>query len=272
MPTFDPAPPDVPALVQDVLSDRYPDLVEAGVTISCLKATANVNKKGRKTGPALKSKDGHPAAAQIKVNGYKDRVEGKADATLMIDWDEWPGWTDQQRLARIHHECHHLLIVRAKDGSIKLDKALRPRLKLRLHDLVLGGFAEIAKLYGEDSGEAAQAEAIPLRHVQLLWNFADADHEPRSGRRGATGRRKVASGSRAAAPSGTPHDAATAPLEGQGVLIDDLDRRDDQDGPEAQHRAPEVQDGLQGDPGDPGDAVFDAGTWAGVGEPAEVGA
>lgn len=270
MATYSIARHEVPPLVSEIIEGHYPDLAEAGVTVTCMLAHADLDRDGVRTGPALKL-HGYPAAAIMKINSAKDRAEGKADATLTVDGDEWTTWTDHERLARVHHEIHHLTVLRDDDGEILLDKALRPRLKLRLHDLVLGGFAEIAKLYGEDSGEAAQAESIPLRHVQLLWSFADADHEPRSGRRSSAGRRKAAmaggaaGAARSAMPSGTPQDAATAPLEGQGVLIDDLDQRDDLDGQEA----PEAQDGLQGDPGDVG---FDAGSWAEAGTAVEVGA
>jgi hypothetical protein len=187
MPTYDPAPPEVPALVADLLSEHYPDLAQANVSVGCLQANAKVKKNGMKAGPALKH-HGWPAAAIIAINPEKKRVEGLPDATITIDGDRWPTWDAQQQVALIDHELFHLTLARDKYGEVREDSLGRPKLKMRPHDWETSGFKAIAERHGEASFEVKEARWLKDRYGQLLWDFGDPDHEPR---RRSKGRQRV---------------------------------------------------------------------------------
>ena len=218
MPLYDPAPNDVSDLVADVIAGHYPDLDQAGVTIGCLQATAPVSKKGIRRGFAL-NVGGHVREAIVDVNDEKTRTKGAADATIVIDGDRWPDWNADQQRALIDLMLYTLQLRRdKKTGEVLEDSLGRPLLKKRPPDWEIRGYAAIAERHGAASFEVQAAVALKTKFGQLLWDFADADHEPRSGRRGSSGCRK------AARASGVAQEAATAPLEGQGFLIGDLDR------------------------------------------------
>lgn len=93
---------------------------------------------------------GYPCAATIKVNTLKDRVQGKGDVTIEIDGESWKDRTEPQQRAVLDHELNHL-IVKRKNGEVVLDDQGRPKFDMRLHDLVVGGFAEILKRHGDDA-------------------------------------------------------------------------------------------------------------------------
>jgi hypothetical protein len=179
MPTYSRPPDDVAevdSLIADVVSAHHPDLAEAGVTYDIL---FSYSKSG---GPALKL-HGYPCAAIVKINSYELRAKGAADVTLKIDGDDWPDWDEDRRRALIDHECQHIIIKRdRKSGEIKTDDAGRPKLGMRLHDLVLGGFAVIAERHGPAAFEVRAAEQLRTEYGQLLWDFGDASREPASGR------------------------------------------------------------------------------------------
>ena len=55
----------------------------------------------------------------------------------------------------------------------KTDDAGRPRLKIRLHDWQLGGFAAVAERHGEHAPEVVEARKLAERFGQLLFDFAE---------------------------------------------------------------------------------------------------
>lgn len=166
--TYETCDEEIRELVNELIEKHHADLKEAGASIELLSAR---NPKG----PAVKL-HGYACAAIVKVNSYKDRVEGKEDATIMIDADEWGTTPDDRRRAILDHELHHLVVKRktrrkgrrrrggsenidgiaeAEVGQILRDDLARPILKCRLHDLVVGGFIVIAKRHRDASLEYA---------------------------------------------------------------------------------------------------------------------
>lgn len=120
----------------------HDDLGKAGVTVSVL--TAHADEADLEKGKSALRHHGYPAAALVRVNSHKDRVEGKADATILVDGDQWPDWPAERRLAILDHELTHLELV-MKDGAVQRDDCGRPRLRLRKHDFELGGFEAVAE-------------------------------------------------------------------------------------------------------------------------------
>ena len=132
-------------------------------------AYAAVNEKtGERKGPAIKH-HGYAAAAVVRIVSQKDRVSGMPDAMIDIDGDAWPEWTEQRQRAVLDHELHHLEVVKEDSGAVKLDDCNRPKLKMRLHDFEIGGFAEIAKRYKEEALEVEAARAMADKFGQLLF-------------------------------------------------------------------------------------------------------
>lgn len=103
---------------------------------------------------------GYPAAAVISIIPYKQRVDKRADAEIIVDKKHFEKLSDLQQKALIDHEITHLQISLDDQGYVKTDDNGRPKLKLRLHDWQLGGFRSIAKRYGADALETMGARAF----------------------------------------------------------------------------------------------------------------
>lgn len=173
--TYLDVPDDVPALASLILSEFHPELAEANVTLGYLFA---FNKKGA----AIKL-HGYPCQATIKVNSYKDRKQGKPDATIEIDGANWYDKTEDEKLAILDHEITHLIVVHdRKTGLMKVDDLGRPKLKLRLHDYQLGGFRAVAERHGQAAPEVQQVANWRDRFGQMLMEWGD-ERAPSKGKR-----------------------------------------------------------------------------------------
>lgn len=145
-------------LLGEVILRFAPRLADAGVSVGLLYAFgARDQKTGLVKSPALK-RDGQPCYATVRINSLQDRVEGKPDATVRIDADVWPEHPQKKRAAILHHELAHLTLATEKSGDgpevIKFDDANRPVLRMRPHDLVVGGFSDVVRAHGEAAVEA----------------------------------------------------------------------------------------------------------------------
>ena len=99
--------------------------------------------------------------AIVKINSLKDRVEGKADATILLDGYQWDHeMSEDQRKAVLDHEVMHLMLERDGEGQIVADDIGRPKLKMRLHDFHFGGFHAIAERHGPHSVEHAAVKSL----------------------------------------------------------------------------------------------------------------
>lgn len=170
MATFRQADADCTAMIQELIQKYHTDLLEAGVRVGARFAYAAINEKtGEPRGPALKF-HGYAAAAIVRIISQKDRVSGMPDAMIDVDGRAWTDeWADERKQATIDHELLHLLVVKDDEGNVTLDDCHRPKLKMRLHDWELGGFADIAKRYKEQAIEVESARAMADKFGQLLF-------------------------------------------------------------------------------------------------------
>jgi hypothetical protein len=167
---YEPAGSDVHAEIIRIAKQYHGELLEAGVTFSALFAADE-------EGAAVKL-HGYPCAAVIKINGYKDRVEGKADATITIDKEEWDDLTCYERESLLDHEIHHLELKHdSKTNEVKRDDLGRPKMGMRLHDHEFGWFDTIAHRHGLNSYEVKQARVFADEHGQCYFGWA-APPEP----------------------------------------------------------------------------------------------
>lgn len=149
------------AMLQEVLEEYHPELVDAGVTIGLYWATSEDDES-----PALKH-HGYPAAAVVKIKSdARDRLEGLPDATITIDKDRWDAKDDAWRRSLLDHELFHLQVQRDKDDHVKLDDAGRPKLKMRSHDFEVGVFDAIVARHGAAGCDAQALDAAAHRLTQ----------------------------------------------------------------------------------------------------------
>lgn len=168
MTIYDKAPADVGKILGRMMKAHHADLEKHGVTVDLLAALADPESDE----PALKF-HGYQCAAIVKVNAYKLRVQGHADAEIVIDGERWDEWSDAEKAAIIDHELEHLDLVVGKKGDVKLDKADRPKLRCKLHDHQFGWFDAIARRHKQHSIEVKQYEDFQLRRRQLWFDFDD---------------------------------------------------------------------------------------------------
>lgn len=173
MPTYDAAPPEVEEYAADLRLKFHGQLDACGVRIHYIMARATRNEDGDRVGVAIKL-HGVRALAKVKINGLADRAEGKADATITIDGDEWPDWSEERRIAVIDHELQHVEVVFERDSQTvwKTDDLGRPVLRLRPHDFDVRGFDVIRAQHGMASVEHEAVERLKVRPVQALLPFA----------------------------------------------------------------------------------------------------
>jgi hypothetical protein len=112
--------------------------------------------------------DGNPVklhdrtcAAVISIIPYKQRVDKRADAEIIIDAERWKKFSQRTRRALLDHEITHLEFKIDDDGFVQTDDAGRPKLRLRDHDWDVTGFRSIAQRYGDDS-----IDVMNLRQLQ----------------------------------------------------------------------------------------------------------
>jgi|AGTN01.2.fsa_nt_gi hypothetical protein len=171
MPKYKQASREDVDLLDEVMREYHPKLVEAEVRVGLLYANAPRDKRtGEPKGPALKH-NGYPALAVVKINSLKDRVEGKPDATITLDGDRWGDCSQDKKVATLDHECEHLALVEDKDGNLKIDDANRPELTMRIHDIVVGGFLSVIERHKQNACESEQfVEANRIFHqVCFPW-------------------------------------------------------------------------------------------------------
>lgn len=147
--TYDTAPEDIIALINETITEYHPDLVEADVHVSAILAYND------KTHPVKAG--GYPALACIKNISLKDRIKGMADAEITIDAEAYKAMNELQQKALIDHELYHLEVQRDKDDNIKTDDAERPKLRMKKHDYQFGWFREIALRHKQNSPEVLAA-------------------------------------------------------------------------------------------------------------------
>jgi hypothetical protein len=155
---YERAKADVHEMADGILRQHHPKLrLTEGefVRLCILMATAECDGEGLKE-PAIKL-HGYPCAAVISIIPYKQRVDKRADAEIIIDAEWWDNATEPQQRALLDHEITHLEIQRDENGFVRTDDVGRPKLKMRLHDFDFGGFREIAIRHGSNAPEVEAA-------------------------------------------------------------------------------------------------------------------
>jgi hypothetical protein len=136
-------------MIKSTMAQYHPDLAGADVTVRAVFAH-NEDKDGNAV-CAVKA-HGHTAAAKIQVTSLQDRARGLADCKLTIDHYSWERMAESRRIALIDHELEHLELKTDDDGVVYDDRN-RPKLKCKLHDWLLAGFASIIERHGEAAVE-----------------------------------------------------------------------------------------------------------------------
>lgn len=174
MPLYEKALAECHAIRDRMLEKYHGGLHDAQVTIDLLFAKKRPDDSGEinPEGHALKL-HGYPVAAMVKVNSYKARVQGHADAEIIIDGDRWHEWSQAEQDALIDHEIEHLELKTDKDGNVRRDDLDRPKLRVRLHDHEFGWFDSIARRHGKHSFEVQQFEKFREAHRQTWINFKE---------------------------------------------------------------------------------------------------
>jgi len=122
-------------------------------------------EKHRELPPVLKL-HGIACAATIKINSYKDRVQGKPDVTVTISKPAWDEFDDGQRAALLDHELTHL-IVRGERDDLG-----RPMFKMRPHDYDLSIFGEVVRRHGKAALEVKMTvNFLTSEDGQMIMDF-----------------------------------------------------------------------------------------------------
>jgi hypothetical protein len=171
MPIYSEAPAACAQIAERMMRKFHSELADAGVTLDFLFAMADPEKDQVH---ALKL-HGYACNAIVKVVPYKLRVQGHADAEIVIDGDQWPAWSDEEKDALIDHEIEHLELKRDKEGRVINDDIDRPKMSLRLHDHEFGWFDSIARRHGQASFEVQQYERFKEAHRQTWLDFEDGE-------------------------------------------------------------------------------------------------
>ncbi len=168
---YDQASRELHHLAAEILTSNHPDLrLPDGsfVKLCLLMASAG----GEEDDAPVKC-HGYPAQAVISVIAYKQRVDKRADAEIVIDEKNWHDLTEPQQRALLDHEITHLEIVKDEHGMVKCDDMGRPKIKLRLHDWQMGGFRSIAARYGDDAPEVILAKDFKEKFGDVALSETD---------------------------------------------------------------------------------------------------
>lgn len=165
--TYQNAPDEVYAQIDELLNSHHTKLVEAGVTIHALFAHTS-------GGTAAITVGGYPALACVRIVNLKDRTKGMKDAEITIDAEKFDEMSEAEQVALLDHELHHLMTVASDKAPFKLDAVGRPELTMRKHDVQIGWFEVIAERHGSASPEVKQAKQIVEEYRQSFFAFLPA--------------------------------------------------------------------------------------------------
>jgi hypothetical protein len=120
---------------------------------------------------------GYPCHATIKKTSLEDRAAGKGDVILKLDEATVNSFSATEFEALIDHEFTHLVpachSVKHKNSALagkpKRDDLGRPVFKIRLHDMVVGGFQEVAVRHKDDTIEVQTMKLLGGQGVQSGW-------------------------------------------------------------------------------------------------------
>lgn len=160
------APPEVHHMAREILEQHHAELrlTDGSLTRLCILMARQGDDSDE---PPVKL-HGYPCYAVISIIPYKQRVDKRADAEIVIDETAWVDLTEPQQRALLDHELTHLEIQKDENGFVKTDDAGRPKLKMRLHEWQIGGFRSIAERYGGDAMEVVEARKFEDRFGEAV--------------------------------------------------------------------------------------------------------
>jgi Putative phage metallopeptidase len=157
--------PDAADCIEKIQADYHPDLDGVGI------AALFVFDEEASSEHVLKH-HGYPAGAVVRITPLRDRAQGLADASIIIDRASWLALSQPQREALIDHELTHLTrVLDEETEQPKSDVLGRPKLAMRQHDHQFGWFDEIAQRHGDASPEVRQAKLLMESSGQLYFDF-----------------------------------------------------------------------------------------------------
>lgn len=168
---FEEANEEIMALINQVIHESRPDLVDAGVTVAAIVRTKFT--KNDEEIPSLKL-HGAYALATIRVIGRRQRTYVKHDALIEIDMPQWKIQSPATKKALIDHELTHLVVKLDKQGDPKLDDLNRPVLGLRPDDFTLTGFLDVIKRHGSAAVEYQSVTRINAAVLEAVKEAVDA--------------------------------------------------------------------------------------------------
>lgn len=163
--TYEQPSQDIVDVIAQTMRAHHQRLEAIGLKLSVLVARSEGDEES-----ALKN-HGYPALAITKILNLKLRAYGLGDAEILIDGGRWDLLSRRQRTALIDHELTHLEPVEKK-GMLARDDLGRPKLEVRLHDIVIGGFTEVAQRHGSESIESGEYRAARELMDQIELEFA----------------------------------------------------------------------------------------------------
>jgi hypothetical protein len=167
MPTLTAPKPDAFDLLRKVRSKYHGRLDENEVTVGLLRAWPNETEEN-----AVKL-HGYPCAAVVKITPYAQRVLGIPDAVITLDGRAWDRFSEKERVALLDHELEHLELAVDSEGNLKSDDHGRPKLRMKLHDWELGGFAAVAGRHGTAALEVQSFRNAHEAFYQEVFSWGD---------------------------------------------------------------------------------------------------
>lgn len=156
---YEQADDSIHAMAREVMEKHHPELRmpdQSYVKLCILMAEDDDLEDGEST---LKDA-GYPLQAKVSVIQYKQRVDERDDAEILLDRANWERLTEPQQRALLDHAVTHLDIQKDENGFVKTDDVGRPKLKLKVPDFRLSGFRSVARRHGDDAPEVIAARAF----------------------------------------------------------------------------------------------------------------
>ena len=92
-----------------------------------------------------------------------------ADVEIQVDGDWWGSQDREEQEALLDHELTHIQVLEEANGVARKDKAGRPKIKCRPHDVDVGWFRIVAARNGQHSLERRQAASMMEEQGQYFW-------------------------------------------------------------------------------------------------------
>lgn len=181
MATYSKATKELKEFSTSILSEftTHKLVLDANVNIEFLFAFGERNDNDELVSDAL-TRRGYRVLGICRKTSEKERVAGRADVEITLDHDYWDQADEAQQKALLDHELHHIEVVTDEAGTVVIDGARRPKIRMRKHDVEVGWFKIIAERNTTFSQECIQARAIFDQHGQAFfpWLATEVEEEP----------------------------------------------------------------------------------------------